>query len=133
MIGECKFCRQTMIVEDAADQQNANDYATMHCECQEGRRFRNIEDMKAAAKANAEALFKIDDDVPFPDDVLRAKNKKLLELMNNAIDVIAEGAIRKCTLRIDDRTTATILITAKDGIRIKKNYKNEYVLEANQY
>lgn len=133
MLGECKFCGQTMIVEDAVEQQEADKYATMHCECQEGRKFRNIEDMKEAAYANAEALFKIDDEVPFPDDALIARNKQLLELMKNAINAVAAGVIEKATIKIGERTTASIFITATDGIRIKKNYKEEYVLEANRY
>ena len=133
MLGECRFCHQTMLVEGETEQELADLYATNHCKCPEGMRFRNIEDMKYAAKANAEALFKIDDEVPFPDDARILKNQALLKLMDNVIDAVAAGVIEKCSLKINERTTAQIFITAKDGIRIKKNYKEEYVLEANHY
>lgn len=130
MLGECKFCRQTMIVEDATEQTAADLYATRNCECQEGRRFRNVEDMKEAAKANAEALF------PAPEGTTSAelvKHMELIGMMEKIIDNVAAGVIEKCTLKINERTTASIFITATDGIRIKKNYKEEYTLEANRH
>lgn len=134
MIGECKFCRQTMLVEGEETQERANEYATINCKCEEGRKFRNIEDMKSAAKSNAKELFELKEyDPPFPDDIYQQRNKALLKLMDNVIDQVAAGVIEKATIKIGERTTASIFITAKDGIRIKKNYKEEYVLEANHY
>lgn len=130
MIGECKFCRQTMLVEDAEDQTAADLYATRNCKCEDGRKFRNIEDMKEAAKANAEALFP---EIEGATDAERVKHSELMRVMDNIINIVAAGVIQKCTLKINERTTASIFITAKDGIRIKKNYKEEYVLEANRY
>ena len=130
MTGTCKFCGQTMKVEDAENQKAADDYASMHCKCKEGMAFRNIEDMKDAAKANAESLF------PLPEKACEKEthdHAELLKLMNCIIENVAEGIIEKATVKVSERVTASIFITAKDGIRIKKNYKEEYVLEANHY
>lgn len=124
MTGTCRFCGQTMMTEanliDAADE-----LATRNCTCEEGRAYRNIEDMKCEAKQNAYALFSKDD----MDDY----TQMLLQTMANIIDAVAAGIIEKATLKINERTSASIFITPKDGIRIKKNYKEEYVLEANRF
>lgn len=130
MTGTCKFCGQTMIVENAESQKAADEYASMHCKCDQGRNYRNIEDMKDAAKENAKALFTV------PEDASEKKiheNEELLKLMNCIIENVAEGVIEKATVKVNERVTASIFITTKDGIRIKKNYKEEYVLEANHY
>ena len=130
MTGTCKFCNQTMIVQDAENQNEADNYATMNCNCKEGREYRNIEDMKDAAKENAKSLFTLPDN---PTEKQIKEHDELIKLMGNIIDNVAEGNIEKCSLKISERITASIFITAKDGIRIKKNYKEEYVLEANHY
>lgn len=131
MTGTCKFCGQTMMVEAGTIEQ-ANEMATMDCKCDEGRAYRNIEDMKREAKANAEALFGIEE-VPFPDENEQMKNAALLDMMDVIINNVAAGIIKKCSLTLNERTTATIFITPKDGIKIKKNYKEEFTLEANRY
>lgn len=123
MTGECRYCHQTMMT-DADSKERADEIATMSCKCEEGRIYRNIEDMKCEAKQNAYALFSKDD----MDDY----TQMLLQTMANIIDAVAAGIIEKATLKINERTSASIFITSKDGIRIKKNYKEEYVLEANR-
>lgn len=132
MLGNCKFCGQSMLVENANTPEEANEYATQNCKCDAGRNYRNIEEMKAEAKANAEALFGIEE-LPFPDEKEQMKNAALLDMMDIIINNVAAGIIKKCTLKLNERTTATIFITPKDGIKIKKNYKEEFVLEANHY
>lgn len=132
MLGNCKFCGQSMLAENANTPDEANEFATMNCKCEEGRRYRNIEDMKTEAKSNAEALFKIEE-VPFPDEKEEMKNAALLDLMDKIIDSVAAGIIKKATLKLDERTTALIQITPKDGIRIKKKLNAEYSLDANHF
>lgn len=130
MTGTCKFCGQTMMCEGSPLQSCADEYATRNCKCDEGRNYRNIEDMKEEAKQNAEALFQIDEFESIQEEV---KNENLLELLDALIDSVAAGIIKKATVKLNERTTASIFITAKDGIRIKKNYKEEFVLEANRF
>lgn len=132
MTGTCKYCGQTMMVAGIEDEEYANQIATEQCKCQEGREYRNVEQMKAEAKANAEALFKIDD-LPFPDEKAEMKNLALLDLMDKIIDNLAAGTIKKVSLRLDERTTATMSVKGSDAITIKKNYKEEFSLEANKY
>lgn len=129
-MGTCRFCKQTMIVEGEKDQQAADNYATMHCKCKEGMKFRNIEDMKSAALENAKSLFVIHENAGEKE---KADHEKLINLMSNIINSIADGIIEKCSIKVSERTSASIFITAKDGIRIRKDYKEQYVLEANHY
>ena len=130
MTGTCKFCNQTMIVDGAENQQAADEYATEHCRCEEGRAYRNIEQMKKEAKENAADLFPLPEGANCKEKV---RHELMLKTMNCIIDNVADGIIQKATIKINERVTASIFITAKDGIRIKKNYKEEYVLEANHY
>lgn len=131
MTGTCKYCGQTMMVAGIDDEEYANQIATEQCKCPEGMEYRNIEQMKTEAKANAEALFKID--LPFPDEKAEMKNLALLDLMDKIIDNLAAGTIKKVSLRLDERTTATMSVKGSDAITIKKNYKEEFSLEANKY
>lgn len=124
MTGECRYCHQTMMT-DADSIERADEIATMSCKCEEGRIYRNIQDMKCEAKQNAYALFS--------SDQMTEREEMLLGTMSDIIDIVAAGIIEKATLKINERTSASIFITAKDGIRIKKNYKEEFVLEANRY
>lgn len=131
MTGTCKFCGQTMMV-DCSDPLIADRIATEECKCPEGMEYRNIEQMKFEAKENAKALFGLDD-VPFPDEKEEEKNRRLLEMMYNIIDNLAAGTMKRCSIKLNERTTATLFITKEDGIKIKKNYKEEFVLEANHF
>lgn len=134
MTGTCKFCNQTMIVADVDNQADADEYASRNCNCNEGRAYRNIEDMKEEAKENARSLFEIDNDVPFPEDPsIITKNQKLIKLMDNIIDSIAEGAIKKSSIKIDERVSATIYLTKNGGIDTIRSYKDNQNLSANLY
>lgn len=131
MTGTCKYCGQTMMVAGIDDEEYANQIATEQCKCQEGREYRNVEQMKAEAKANAEAMFKID--LPFPDEKAEMKNLALLDLMDKIIDNLAAGTIKEVSLKLDERITAIMRVKGSDAITIKKKYKEEFSLEANKY
>lgn len=130
MTGTCKYCGQTMMVE-ANNIEEADNIATNECKCQEGREYRNVEQMKAEAKANAEAMFKID--LPFPEVKEEMKNFELLDLMDKIIDNLAAGTIKEVSLKLDERITAIMRVKGSDAITIKKKYKEEFSLEANKY
>ncbi len=129
MTGVCKFCGQHMMVE-AADQEYADKIATDECKCQEGREYRNIEEMKVEAKAYAENLFKID--LPFPEEEEERKNLMLLDLMDLIIENLAAGSIKSCSLGLNSRVTAKMKATSS-GLEIKKKYNEESTLTANKY
>lgn len=119
MLGYCKYCGQSMMTD--RDTQEGADYeAEMNCKCKEGMENRNTEDMKEAAKSNVNALFEDEDEIT-------------INVMYVTIDALAAGAIKKCSIKIDERTSCNLIRTAKDGIQIKKDYKENFVLEANKY
>lgn len=119
MIGHCRFCGQSMMT-DCETEEAANDYAERNCKCPEGMELRNIEDMKEAAKENIVALFEDEAD-------------ETIGLMMHCVDTLAAGKVSKVTISIDERTKASLIRTAKDGIQLKKNYKEDFVLEANKF
>ena len=142
MTGTCRFCGQTMMVdydsftEEMAEKikngMSVDDIATNECKCPEGMEYRNVEKCKEDAKANAESLFKIDFDVPFPDEKAKRKNIALLDLMNIIIDNIAAGTIKKVTLNIDKRVKATIS-DKPDKIEVNRAFKDSQSLAAEKY
>lgn len=119
MLGHCKYCGQSMMTE--AETQEAADYiAEMNCKCKEGMEHRNTENMIDDAKSNVISLFS-DEDLETTD------------VMYKAIEALAAGSIKKCSIKINERTTCNIIRTSKDGIQIKKDYKENFVLEANKF
>lgn len=118
MTGTCKFCGQTMLT-NCTTQESADYEAEMNCKCQEGMNYRNTEDMKEAAKANINALFEDESD-------------ETVALMMHAVDVLAEGNIKSVSFKLDERTKGTLILTTDEGIKIKKNYKEDYELKANK-
>lgn len=119
MIGVCKYCGQTMMT-DIDDKEKADLEATRNCKCPEGMEFRNAEEMKESARFNAEELFK-------------DYSIKIIEVMYAGIEALAAGIIKSMSIRIDERTTASLVRTKEDGIQIKRKYKEEFSLEANKY
>lgn len=115
---------------EAADQEYADKIATDECKCQEGREYRNIEEMKVEARAYAENLFKID--LPFPEEEEERKNLMLLDLMDLIIENLAAGSIKSCSLGLNSRVTAKMKATSS-GLEIKKKYNEESTLTANKY
>ncbi len=105
---------------DEVNQESADYVAEMNCKCQEGMEHRNTEDMKDAAKTNVTSLF--------PDE-----DMKTIDVMYAAIEALAAGTLKKVSIKIDERTTCNLIKTQADGIKIKKDYKENFVLEANKF
>lgn len=119
MLGNCRYCGQQMMTEETT-QKRADYVAEMNCTCKEGMEHRNTENMIADAKENVEALFSDEDE-------------KTTTVMRVAIEALAAGTIKSVSIKIDERTSCKIIRTAKDGIKIKKDYKENFVLEANKF
>lgn len=123
MLGNCRYCGQQMMTDE--ETQEAADYvAEMNCKCKEGMEHRNTENMIGDAKENIDALFV--DEYTQPDDAA-------IILMYKAIDALAAGSVKQVSIKINERTSCKIIRTAKDGIQIKKDYKENFVLEANKF
>ncbi len=82
-ISACKFCGQTAVVE-AETEEEALHEATMHCDCEEARRYQEI-GMRAE-----DAGFKMS-------QMYEAENapEEIIGLMYKAIDQMAEGRLQK--------------------------------------
>ena len=115
MIGTCKFCGQSMMTEEI-DEEIANEIATEECKCEEGRRYRNIEDMKREAKNNVESLFE-------------SVHEPVRVIMNNAVDAIAAGACKTVTIKVNERIKA-VVAQGKDSIKVSRIYNETSMIEA---
>lgn len=124
MLGECKFCGQTMIVEDAVGQQEANDYASKNCTCDVGRKYRNIEDIKAEAKMNVRALIELEYEAEFENEPAIKRNKNQINLIDLIIDKMAEDTTPRVTVKISETTTVVLVRKADGGIEVEKKYKH---------
>lgn len=130
MTGTCKFCNQTMIVADVDNQKDADEYASRNCNCKEGREYRSIEDMKECAWENAQSLFTLPDGVP---EEAFKKHQEKMSLVHKMIEYVASGAITKCSVKINDWTTAVISINKNGEVDTIKKISQNLKLTATRY
>lgn len=115
MLGTCKYCGQQMMTQSEIEEV-ANDIATLDCKCEEGRNYRNIEDMKTEAKSNVRTLFETVQD-------------PVKQIMDNAIDAIAAGTCKDVTIKVNERLKAKIA-KGKDSIKVSRIYNETNTIEA---
>ena len=105
LTGVCRYCGQTRIVK-AADQESADDAATLDCGCPGGE----LERTKKHIKERLDELI----GETAPDNDWTAVSLKAYEAVISAAYCIAEGEIQTCAMRVD----GTNLKIARKGDKI---------------
>lgn len=100
-IGTCRFCGQSAHVLHCFTQEQANQRATLSCDCYQGKEYRNAyereQELKRtidAAKQNAAALF--------------PNNTDVSDILCGVIEPIARQKIDAVTFKIDDQVKVNI-------------------------
>ena len=95
-MGYCRFCGQAKMIKGCdMTQQQADEEATLECECVEARANAKIEEKKRYAKNAAVSMFKKDGDT-------------VTEIIITCLDALARRRIKKLTLNYDDGIKAVI-------------------------
>lgn len=114
--GSCKYCGQIYQLETSGlcEQERLDEWATEKCDCSAAKEERKREKQELEAQINIKEMFGEYDAAP----VLRA-----------AVHPIAIGAIDSVTVRIGSGVKATIKLTSKGKIQVKKTTTLEDTLE----
>ena len=111
--GFCAYCGQAISGGLATDQEEADAKATYECDCAGARAHRKKEQQKAEAKSKVREIFSDGTMCNEPDD-------GVLEMMFEAVDLIADGLLKSLTMVIPRVGTAKMSINSKGGIAIER-------------
>lgn len=103
--GRCIFCGQTMMMEKGMPESEADEEATKGCNCEEGREYRKKMIKKERAMQNTAELF---------------GKSTVTDLLDEAIEAIFMGIIKKITLEIENGIKAAVSINNKGEINVEK-------------
>lgn len=120
--GACRFCGQSIIVEDGAGMTDPQleEAATMACECEKATAYRETETRRKVAKKRVEELFGEEAKEKQSDDV-----KKIIL---DAVDAVCDQKIRKVVITIRAGLKYRIMQMAKDKIKVvrERNQNDEF-------
>lgn len=108
-MGVCRFCGQTFMFEtisgEASDKQ-LEEYATQKCNCPEARAYQGVLEAKDKASRNIKILFE-----HYP---------AAAEILEEAIEPVAGGAIKSITVNLDGGVKGTLKLGQSGKVRLKK-------------
>lgn len=117
--GACKFCGQITAIEVPGDwlDEEKNEYVTEICKCPEADWYRLNKLKKEKSRKRVRSLFERDQP-----DVVK-------ELLQAAVELIADEDISSITVKIDDVTKADIKVGSKGGIRVERTDTTKHMEE----
>lgn len=95
-----------------------NHIATMHCSCNDARHYQHIYNSRLRARENIDKLF--------TEDTCAAQK----ELLKEIADFIAGSKVKRCSMVLGDNIKASLSMTTKGSIKVKRTVVNEAELES---
>lgn len=107
--GTCRFCGQMRQIETAAgwSQDEVDEAVTETCRCPSAEKYRHEKKIK---RKGHEAVNRMYSGLP----------EEVVEILDNAVDLIAEGEIKTITVEARRKVKAKISATAKGGIKVER-------------
>lgn len=122
------FCGQVQTGKfDKLSEKEANEKATLGCRCSDACAYRARETQKTEAKVYIQELF-----VDVSEGWVSVDDERIIKLMENAVDLIAENKIRSVSMNIPGVGTAKISMNSKDGIVIDRKKTDSESLTASR-
>ena len=122
--GACRFCGQSVIVEDGAEMTapQLEEAATMLCGCDEAVKYQQEKNRRTVAKQRINELFGEDAGEYKQPETVR-------EIMLNAVDAICDKKMKVATVTIRTGLRCRIMQMAKDKIKVVREISdnNEFV------
>lgn len=113
-IGECRFCKQLLTLEEEMTEAQANERATMRCKCEDAMEYQKEAMRKEKALQNIQALF--GDGAPKENRV----KEEIAEILKKGVEVIYTGSLAKITLNLRGGVKATISQNSKGEISVER-------------
>jgi len=123
--GACRFCGQANInglFDKNISLEDAEEQATLKCNCCEAEIYQKI----TSAKNNINILFGKGSEEY---GMKPTESEKVIEHMNQVVELIADETILNATIQITARTKAKFSLTAKGAIKIERSETKKYQLE----
>lgn len=122
--GECRFCGQSVIVEDGAEMTapQLEEASTMLCGCDAAIKYQQEKNRRAVAKQRIDELFGEDAGEYRQPETVR-------EIMLNSVDAICDKKMKSITITIRTGLRCRIMKMAKDKIKVVREVSdnNEFV------
>lgn len=122
--GACRFCGQSVIVEDGAEMTapQLEEAATMLCECDKAREYQESANRRTVAKQRVGELFEEDAGEYRQPDAVQ-------QILLNTIDAICDKKMKSAVVTIRTGLRCRIMQMAKDKIKVVREISdnNEFV------
>lgn len=122
--GACRFCGQSVIVEDGAEMtaQQLEEAATMLCGCDEAIKYQQEKNRRTVAKQRVGELFGEDAGEYRQPDAVQ-------QILLNTIDAICDKKMKSAVVTIRTGLRCRIMQMAKDKIKVVREISdnNEFV------
>lgn len=113
MDGFCIYCGQASLGINADSSAEANERATDECDCPEAKNQRKKKRQIAEAKRKIAEVF-LDDGLEYE------PCSEVLEMMNSAVELMAEGVVKSMTMSVANVGIAKIAVNSKGGIVVER-------------
>ncbi len=123
--GYCIYCGQQAMIDagEEVDQNSLDAQATMNCNCETAkaaRRKRQQEEEEAKDR-----LRRIDNAIYDIQNLIGdAGHMEVSKILCDAVPDLIDGKLKKITISIDSRTSATVLITSQGKVQVERRTVN---------
>ena len=116
--GSCKWCGQiTNSNREFSTQEEANKYASEHCDCETARLEKYKRDQIYYGMEKVEHLFGEN----ATDFGFEPANEDVIEFLNMTIETMVNGVVNAVTLKIAGGDKAVIALTNKGGVKVQRS------------
>lgn len=126
MMAVCRYCGQVVQTDrEFRSEEEAGRWAVMHCRCAGALTAQRLESTVAAGKANVRELFGEE----CGENELEPVSEQTLFLLEQAVELLAAGAMEKVQLTLHDGSKAALTMRAKGTIRVERKTGKCWALE----
>lgn len=116
MYGACRFCGQARNVIDCRSEEEANEYATRHCNCGEAQEYQaDIKKKEHRQRVLKDCASNLDD--LFGRDI---QEEKTMRMLRSAAEQVYDKVIASISVRLSYTVSVKISRNAKDNISIER-------------
>ena len=112
MISACRYCGQTVVIEDVECKKDAEEQATLQCRCEGAQKYNRALKRRDKARDNIElSMYKVDEAV--------------CEYLKGCVDLVDNRKIGKITIDTGSGIKVSVTKTQKDTIKVTKKISKD--------
>lgn len=128
LFGVCRFCGQAIAVPVSIEtQEDADAWASVQCDCGDGRELKKKTERALTAKEQVDELFGEGcEEFGFP----QSYGASRISFLKGIVDAVSRGEIEGAKLDFGTFGKADISLTAKNTIKVGRSHGHKITLEA---